>query len=372
MKFKDYYSGNCAEILGAAISKVQPDFDVDGYKTEVDSLVPPLELNDRVLVLAEGLRDRLPASYPEAIDVLLRSLGPELAEGEGMFNQSWFLMPIARFVQEYGLEYPELSLAAIEQITRRHTGEFAIRQYLEHHPELTMTYVEKWANSSSHNVRRLASEGIRPRLPWATRYRPFLDNPAPVIAIISVLINDPSAYVRTSVANNLNDISKDHPKLAVRTARDWLNQSPTKHTTWIVKHGIRGLIKAGDEAALELLGVRPDPRITIDNVTISPPTIAIGETAEISATIYNGTEATAELIVDYRVYFVKKNGERKPTTFKLKRLNLAPNESATVTKVHKFHHTTTRTLYPGLQELVVTANGSISVTVGFELVASKS
>lgn len=372
MKLKDYYTSNCAEILGAAISQVQPDFDVEGYKTEVDSLVPTLELNDRVLVLTEGLRDRLPASYPEALDILLRSLGPELAEGEGMFNQSWFLMPVARFVQEYGLDHPELSLAAIEQITRRHTGEFAIRPYLEHYPELTMGYVKKWAGSSSHNVRRLASEGIRPRLPWAARYRPFMGNPTPVIAIISVLINDPSAYVRTSVANNLNDISKDHPELAVRTARDWLNQSSTKHTKWIVKHGLRGLIKSGYEDALELLGARPDPRITVENVTISPHTVVIGQTAEISATVYNGTEAAVELIVDYRVYFLKKNGELKPTTFKLAALNLAPNESAMVTKVHKFHRTTTRSLYPGVQKLEVTANGSRSVKVGFELVASTS
>ena len=372
MKLKDYYDGNCAAILGAAIAQIEPSFDTEGFRAGVDSRVPALELNDRVLVLAEGLREQLPKDYPDAVKILLQSLGPELAEGEGMFNHSWFLMPVARFVQEYGLTHPELSLAAIEEITRRHTGEFAIRPYLNEFPDLTMSYIRQWAASNSHNVRRLASEGIRPRLPWAARYQPFINDPAPVIAIASLLIDDPSAYVRTSVANNLNDISKDHPALAVATANNWLACSSSQRTNWIVKHGLRSLVKAGHEGALELLGAKPDPRITVDEVSITPTDIAIDDAAVISATIRNGTAETVEIIVDYQVFFLKKNGELKPTTFKLTNLQVAPKESVTVSKVHKFRVTTTRPLYPGRQEVAVVANGISSTRIAFKLRASKS
>ncbi len=367
MNLKDYFDGECAAILGAAIIEVAPDFDLHSYVKEVAEKVPSLELKDRVLVLAAGLRTRLPESYPEAIQLLIRTLGAELAEGEGMFNQSWYLMPVARFVEEYGLAHPEVSLDAIEAITRRHTGEFAIRPFLETYPDQTLAKVRDWALSDSHNVRRLASEGIRSRLPWAKRYAPFIADPSSIIEITSLLIDDPSPYVRTSVANNLNDISKDHPARAVETATMWLQQSNSPRTQWIVKHGLRGLVKAKNEAALDLLGAKPDPRITVAEVRITPAEITIGEVGEITATVTNGTDHTAEIIVDYQVLFLKKNGECKPTTFKLTKLTLEPHETASVSKRQRFKETTTRQLYPGAQALTVSANGNSSELVKFSL-----
>ncbi|HXV91937.1 MAG TPA: DNA alkylation repair protein, partial [Pseudonocardia sp.] len=222
---KRHFDGGAARLLGGMVQQVQPGFDVDGYAEEVQARVPPLELKDRVRVLAEGLRDRLPADYPDAVAVLLAILGEELGEGDGMFNTSWYLMPVARFVEDYGLDHPELSLDAIHEITRRHTGEYAIRPYLDRHFELTMDRVRRWALSPSANVRRLASEGIRPRLPWARTLSRFVEDPHPVLDVLEPLRSDPSAYVRKSVANNLNDIARDHPELVLDVLECWTRES---------------------------------------------------------------------------------------------------------------------------------------------------
>ncbi|WP_241028236.1 hypothetical protein [Streptomyces verrucosisporus] len=215
---KRYFNGEAAHLIGGRIRAVYPGFDIEGYAAETERRVPGKELKERVLVLAEGLRTRLPGDYPGAVSVLLAPLGDELAEGEGVFNTSWFLMPVARFVEEYGPEHPELSLGAIEEITRRHTGEYAIRPYIERHRGQVMERIVRWARSPSHNVRRLASGGVRPRLPWARTLDVFVKDPRPVPEVLEPLRRDPSGHVRRSVANNLDDISRDNPGAALATA----------------------------------------------------------------------------------------------------------------------------------------------------------
>ena len=158
--FKDYYDGECARILATY-------FDLgsaDDFAAEVDAAVGPLELKDRVLVLARGMKDRLPQHYPDALDQILRHLKQELDDTDGMFNEGWQFMPVARFVEEFGLDYPDESLEAIRAITRMHTGEFSIRPYLEQHYDLAMSHVRRWSRSDNVHERRLSSEGIRPRL----------------------------------------------------------------------------------------------------------------------------------------------------------------------------------------------------------------
>lgn len=364
---KRHFDGGCARILAEGLSGFTNGFDGEEYAREVDAAVGHLELKDRVLVLANGLRKRLPASYPEAIDVLVASLGPELDEGEGMFNTSWFLMPVARFVEEYGLDHPENSLAAIEAITRRHTGEYAIRPYLRHHHDLTMQHVHQWAFSESHNVRRLASEGIRPRLPWAPRHRPFVEDPTPVIDVIHHLIDDPSLYVRKSVANNLNDISRDHADLAERVAMDWLTQSPTDRTRWIVGHGMRTLVKAGRSGALQVVGASADPAISVQEVTLEPATVRLGEDLIVHATVANDSSQTKTVVVDYSVHFLGRDGTHRPKVFKLTKVTIAPSERVRVSKAHRFRSVRTRTHYFGRQRICVQANGAQSETVDFIL-----
>ena len=365
---KRYFDGGCATAIGERLLPVVPDFDVEGYAAEVNARVGPLELKDRVLVLAQGLKQRLPEDYPEAVRLIVASLGPELGEGEGMFSNSWYLMPVARFVEEFGLDHPQTSLRAIKEITRRHTGEFAIRPYLQRYLDLTMAHVREWAADDSHNVRRLASEGIRPRLPWAARFVPFVEDPRPVVEVIDRLIDDPSLYVRKSVANNLNDIAKDHPTLAVATARRWLTDSETERTKWIVRHGLRTLIKAGDGEALAVIGSEHDPALRVENVRLDRDPVAIGESVTLHADIVNGSTRELSVIVDYELGLRTRSGSQSSKTFKLTTLQLPAGQRARVSKRHHFRVVRTRNYWPGRQSVLVKANGIRSEPVDFELV----
>ncbi|MEU9421178.1 DNA alkylation repair protein [Streptomyces sp. NPDC048272] len=364
---KRHFNGEAARLIGEKIRTVHPAFDVEGYAAEVEARIPDKELKDRVLVLAEGLRSRLPAEYPDALPILLSVLGDELAEGEGMFNTSWYLMPVARFVEEYGLDHPAASLDAIEEITKRHTGEYAIRPYVEQHYTLTMERVARWAKSPSHNVRRLATEGVRPRLPWARTLTVFVKDPLPVLDILEPLRSDPSEYVRKSVANHLNDISKDSPDLALATALRWLEESPTPETDWIVKHGLRTLVKKGDQQALAILGATGGEHVKVPRLRITPGAVTIGDTLVVDFDIENTDDRPHSIAVDYVVHHVRKNGRSIPKVFKLTTLELGPGERRSLEKTHTIKEIQTRRYYTGEHTIDIQVNGLVLATGRFDL-----
>jgi 3-methyladenine DNA glycosylase AlkC len=365
---KRHFDGGAARLLGGMIQEVHPGFDVDGYAEQVQARIPPLELKDRVRVLAEGLRDRLPADYPDAVAVLLAILGEELGEGDGMFNTSWYLMPVARFVEDYGLDHPELSLDAIHEITRRHTGEYAIRPYLDRHFELTMDRVRRWALSPSANVRRLASEGIRPRLPWARTLSRFVEDPHPVVEVLEPLHSDPSAYVRKSVANNLNDIARDHPELVLDVLERWTRESDTPETAWIARHAVRVLVKNGNQRALALCGATGGGQVRADGLWLTPATIRLGEAVTLRAEVRNTDDRPHTVTVDYVVHHVRKNGRTLPKVFKLGSVDLGPGESRVLEKRHAVREVTTRRYYPGEHAVDLQVNGLVVAGGRFELV----
>ena len=366
-QLKHHFDGQCARRIAAMLQPLLPTFAGDDYAAAVDARVAPLELKARVQVLSEELHARLPDDYLTAVQLLTASLGEELREGQGMFNESWYLMPVAHYIETYGLAHPEQSLDAIEQITRRHTGEYAIRPYLRDWHELTMQRVTAWAQSPSHNVRRLASEGIRPRLPWATRYEPFIQNPEPVIRILDLLNNDPSPYVRTSVANNLNDISKDHPALALDTATRWLAECDSDATHWIIHKGLRSLIKAGHPEALALIGAAPDPAIRVSAIRLDNDRPRIGGHMTITATISNHSRQTRDILVDYHIHYRHADGSLHPAAYKMGRLRFGAGESATIQKRHPFRLIKTRRYHPGQHGLTIQANGNRSDLQPFDL-----
>lgn len=363
LKMKDYFNADTARRLGAQLG-------IDGaeYAAWVAPRVEGLEILDRVTVFAQGLRESLAGDYVGVIGGVVDKLGPELAEGEGYFNHAFHLWPVSRFIELYGLDDPEASLDAIEALTRAFTGEWAIRPYLERYPELTMSRVHQWAGSDSHNVRRLASEGIRPRLPWAKMYTPYVADPSPILSVLDLLYDDASLFVRKSVANNLNDIGRTHPELALATATRWA-AGGTPHAEWVVERGLRGLIKRGHSEALELVGYSAPHAITATRPEF-PRTVAIGMKATLSVTLTNTGDAPAKVLAEYRVYFLKKNGTRQPSVFRLGKFTLAPGEVRVVTKTHPFRVTSTRTYYPGAQALSLMINGREGERVYFELTQS--
>lgn len=242
-KLKEWFDGTCADKLGRAIAQNYPAFDLAGFIGVTETGITGLELKDRVALMARALRERLPDSYPHAASIIEKSLGPELEGETGMFNLGYWLMPVARLVEDFGDADFDCSMRLLPEITKRNTSEYAIRPFLKTDLERTLQVMAGWTQSPNSHVRRLASEGVRPRLPWAKRLDAFIEDPAPALGLVEPLRADPSPYVRKSVANLLNDVSKDHPDLVRALAARWLSESDCGATAWIIRHGTRTLRK---------------------------------------------------------------------------------------------------------------------------------
>ncbi|AQL55988.1 DNA alkylation repair protein [Abyssicoccus albus] len=250
---KHYFGVELAHHLSSLIKPHFPNFPSDSFVQSVANQIEPLELKGRVAVIADELRNALPADYSEALNILLNILGPENETEQGMFTNGYFLMPIAFFVEKYGLQHFEISMNALYEITKRHTSEYAIRPYLERYPDECLKYFNNWLNDTNSHVRRLVSEGTRPRLPWAKRMNAIKGNPANNLALLAPLLNDPSPYVRKSVANHLNDLTKDYRD----TTLDWILHLDLKGDSInkVIRHGLRSLASSGDPEALSLLEI---------------------------------------------------------------------------------------------------------------------
>lgn len=364
---KKHFDGAAARRLGDSIRAVFPGFDVESYAAEVDREVGPLELKDRVLVMARGLRDRLPGHYPEAVSVLVASLKAPLGEDEGMFNEGFHLMAVARFVEEYGLEHPESSLPALVEITKRHTGEFAVRPFVRRHYEPTMALMRACAVDPDHNVRRFASEGIRPRLPWASRLPEFVAAPLPVLEVLEELRSDPSKYVRTSVANNLNDIAREHPDLVLDLVERWTRESPTPETAWTVRHALRTLVKEGDQRALALLGATGGEHVLAHGLALSPGVLELGGTLLVRVELENTDTRPHMTVVDYVVHHVRADGSRGRKVFKWTNVELCSGERRSLEKKHPVRPISTRTYHPGEHLVEVQVNGLVKASAAFDL-----
>jgi 3-methyladenine DNA glycosylase AlkC len=351
---KDSFGPDVPARLAEAVAAVHPQFAVREFLADALDGYDSLELTPRARQIARALHSHLPADYDEAIDVLLASLGPPLDGSEPSGMAAFFYAPHIFFVADYGLDHWETSMRAQYELTRRFTAEYSIRPFLEREPERTLARLRMWAGDPSADVRRLVSEGTRPRLPWAPRLRRFELDPAPVLDLLELLKDDPSLYVRRSVANNLNDIGKDHPDLVVATCRRWMDGA-TDERRWLIRHALRSAIKRADPGALGLLGFDQAEAAKVQGVTIEPPRPHIGETVRVSATVSNGGPRRAMFNVDLRVHFVKANGGTSPKVFKVREVELDIGERASVSKAISLRQHTTRTHYPGdhLVELIV-------------------
>lgn len=239
MKYKDYYDRKYAVSLADKITAVYPAFDGVGFAEYIGTRVDGKEFNDRQDLFAEGLEQALPVSYPEAIAVFTDVLGPELEGPSGMFSDGWWLWPIGRYVERNGTKDFAVSMAFLQELTKRFTGEYAIRPLLEAYPAETLAVLEQWSLDDNMHVRRLASEAIRIRLPWAKKtYAAVRDFPR-YTRILTNLKDAPEKFVQKSVGNNLNDLYKEAPEKALRIIEAWRTDDPSKATLWIIKHGLR-------------------------------------------------------------------------------------------------------------------------------------
>lgn len=229
-----------AKLLGKKIRAVYPSFNFKAYNAAIKKKCVDKTYTQRVVLHAQELRSLLPESYKEALAILMQILGDENPEQTGMFTNFYWLLPVGKFVELYGLDDYSISIKAISEITKRNTGEYAIRPYVRKYPEKTIKVMDKWARSKSFHLRRLASEGLRPKLPWAPKLDTFIADPKPVFAILEQLKEDEIMFVKKSVGNHLTDYLKVNPDPTIKLMRLW-KSSDNVHTQWILKRANRKL-----------------------------------------------------------------------------------------------------------------------------------
>ena len=257
---KNLLGPEAIDCLARNVQLVHLRFDGASFRKQALSGLEDLEFMPRGQHIADALRRFLPDTYDRAIRILVDSLTPSRTETDKFGLAEFFYLPHSFFIANYGidLEYNrgndpfDISMNALHALTTRFTSEFAIRPFLIQRQERTLSQVMRWVNDPNPHVRRLCSEGTRPKLPWGKRIPAFIKDPTPTLPILELLKNDPSLYVRRSVANHLGDIAKDHPELVIGICRRWLKENASSNSKWLVRHAIRNLVKKQNGAALAL------------------------------------------------------------------------------------------------------------------------
>lgn len=363
---KDLIDEPLVRELGARVAALQPDFDAEAFSAAVLARLHELELKQRYAYITEQLRLALPLPYPAALKILVGILDCADERFARINNAEFRLGSIPLFVERYGLEHPQESLDAIALITRHTSCEFAIRPFLLRYPQQTLARLSAWARHENEHVRRLVSEGSRPRLPWAPQLKPFIEDPVPTLALLELLKDDPSLYVRRSVANHLNDIGKDHPQLLLRRMQGWSDGAP-RGRQWLIRHALRTLVKRGDARALAILGYAAAD-VALSALELRPNPLRFGGELSFSFQLRNRGAEQQNLMVDFVMHFRKANGRTSPKVFKLKTLFLPAGASVSVGKRIAIRQISTRRYYPGRQRLEIQVNGQIVGGADFELV----
>lgn len=382
---KSRYGPEVAVRLADEVSAVWPPFDRQAFLADALQGYEPLELMPRGRHLAHALHRHLPQDYEAALGLLLASIeaaefraaaaapgthSPEQEVPQGALAP-FFYLPHTEFVAIYGQGHLDASMRALHFLTQRFTGEFAIRSFLDAQPQAMLEQLQRWVEDPSAPVRRLVSEGTRPRLPWAPRLRRFGTDPQPVLALLERLRDDPAAAVRRSVANHLNDLGKSRPALLLDVARRWLAEPAgrTAERQQLVRHALRARIKAADPEVLALFGHGEAPTVSAAAVSIQPQRLveAPGAVVQVQFELHNTGTRTQNLLVDLRVWYVKAAGHHTPKVFKVGRAELPPGASVTLGKRLSVAPLTTRRHHPGVHRIEAQVNGVVLPLGRFEL-----
>ena len=359
---KNLLDAAAVRSAGTQLQRAWPAFDRKRFERLALQGLDGLELKARAHRIADALHSTLPSDFARAADVLEASLAP-LAGGVGLTG--WIVWPMTEYVARHGHDDPARALAALHAMTQRFTAEWAIRPFIERHAELTFETLARWALDASPRVRRLVSEGTRPRLPWGARLRSLIDDPSPTLPLLLALHDDPSVDVRRSVANHLNDIGRDHPALLA----DWIERhlpDASAERRALLKHASRTLIKRGDARVLALWGVGAE-LIGEASFELSPRRLAVGETLTLTATVASSAKTPQPLVVDYVLHFVTARGTSSPKVFKGWALVLGAQESRTLIRRHAMRPITTRTYYAGRHRVELVINGRVAAEASFAL-----
>lgn len=370
--FKLLLNEQGVRALAAHLSRVSDGaFDAGQFAALALGGLERLEFKARAAHIADALEATLPGDFEAAAGWLEAALGPP-GEGDELAGfacgpagvAGWIVWPMTEYVARRGLGQPQRALAALHAMTQRFSAEWALRVFIERHPEVAWPTLQRWAADPSAHVRRLASEGSRPRLPWGLQLRGLIADPRPALPLLERLQDDPSPYVRRSVANHLNDIAKDHPALlAGWLARHLPAASPERRA--LLRHACRTLIKAGDQAVLDAWGLGGGFAGQA-SLGVAPALIRLGEVVELTVALQGGA-AAQRLVIDYLVHHVKADGSTRAKVFKGWQVQLAAGEQRLLRKRHAVKAITTRVYHPGLHRVELQVNGRVVADASFEL-----
>ncbi|MET0283758.1 MAG: DNA alkylation repair protein [Polyangiales bacterium] len=362
--FKHAVSEATAKRLAGALVKAYPTFDAKGFVREARKALPPLELKPRIVFLSDAMAKRLPSDYPSALRIVLETLGPELGSDDAVSSGLFYYWIHASFVERHGLAHVPESLDAMREITKRSTSEFAVRPFLAQSPREVLTFLSACASDENEHVRRWVSEGTRPFLPWGTRAAPLLQKPFPALPLLHALRADESAYVRTSLANHLNDLARLDATLVVDTVRAWIDEG-LPHAPAIAKRALRNLVKAGHPGALAVFGVSTKVHAALKELRLEKKKIRVGDKLVFEATLEG--KARELLVVDYALTFPGAGDRQSRKVFKLVQRPIEEGERLTLRKQHSFRPITTRVYRAGKHKLELLLNGKVHAELEFTL-----
>ncbi|MBN2192980.1 MAG: DNA alkylation repair protein [Polyangiaceae bacterium] len=357
---KDQLDREAIQLIAQNLAAVWEGFDAAGFVADAMSGLSGLELKARVEHVIAALARYLPTEYPEALGILVR-LGRRARDvAPEELPRGFAAWPLIDFVARYGLDHFEASLEALRLLTPLFTAEFAVRPFLERDRDRTLARLRDWVRDPDPRVRRLVSEGTRPRLPWGKRLRELQRDPRPVLELLEELRDDASEMVRRSVANNLADIAKDHPELVLDVAKRWLAVDDTTERAArdsIVRRATRSLANASHDGVWSLLGVTMHPAVRVSGFAVEPTRIRIGEGIRFSCELRSRSTEPQQLALDYAIHFVGAGGRSLPKVYRLRQITLAPSEGVLIEKRHTFRILTTRRYYAGEHRVELRVNG---------------
>lgn len=359
--FKNFISAELVEEMADHLTAACSDFPREDFVASAQQGLTALELKQRATQIARVLQRSLPEDFEAAATILRESLP---APGKAGIS-GWAILSLNDYIARTGLSHFDLAMNLLREATQHFTSEFGVRAFLIADQERALRYMTEWSRSENHHVRRLASEGCRPRLPWAMQLPKLIEDPGPILPILARLRDDPEDYVRRSVANNLNDIAKDHPDLVVAVAEDWLKDA-SQDRKRLIRHACRTLLKQGNKDALRLFGFIAPEAISAD-LKLQRGRIKMGEKLRFELTLKSSAPHQQPLMIDYAVHHRKANGCLSPKVFKWKRLELEPGAHLSFAKEHAIRPITTRKYYAGGHRLEIIVNGVSFATADFIL-----
>lgn len=355
---KEIFNAERLDHIASEMSAVYPAFKAKAFLKHAQHGLADLSVMQRMARVSESLHAVLQLDYEDSLETLFE-LAPRL-------NSGFVSMCLPHYVASYGAHAFDTSMNALKYFTTFGSSEFAIRHFLRSDLERTLEHMHDWAHDENHHIRRLASEGSRPRLPWSFRLEPIQANPQLTAGILERLKADESLYVRKSVANHLNDVTKVHPQWVLDTIEGWSLEN--KHTGWIAKHALRSLIKQGDTRALTVIGAGAKAEVELLDVKVEPAVVRLGDAITLSFVVKSTVAHEQRLVIDYAIDYVKANGGVSRKVFKLKTVVLKGFGEAAVGRRQVIKDFTTRKHFVGLHSVLVMVNGGQRASEAFDLI----